>query len=155
MSKERKSAVPEKTEATPEGETLTFFITRREIAENTRELNDPDISVKEYPLKPQLPTILKCKGRTYAMLYGTDKGVHMTVRIPDYYANDLGYKYRGVRQADFPHAPNWYCIPVEGAFKDKEEVYRILFEARIFLNLPKNEKVKSSLNLIAVDNKEA
>ena len=118
-----------------EGETVTFFITRREIAEDARGSGNPDITVKEYPFQPQLPTILKYEGRTYAMLYATDRGVLIIARLTDAYAEELICKYPGVRRARFPRGANWYCVPVENAFTDKEEVYRILFEARAFLNL--------------------
>jgi len=120
-----------------EKESVSFFITRREIAEDTRNLRNPDITVEERPDQPQLPTTLRYKGRTYAMLYGTDKGVLMTVRITDSCADKLSGKYPGIKPARFPKGPNWYRIPIEGAFSDKEEIYRILFEARVFLSLLK------------------
>jgi len=123
------------------GETVTFFITRREIAEDTRGLGNPDLTIKEYPYQPQLPTILKCKDRTYAMLYATDRGVLIIARLTDAYAEELICKYPGVRRASFPRGANWYCVPVEKAFTDKEEVYRILFEARAFLNLRAERQV--------------
>lgn len=117
-----------------EGESITFFITRHEITEDTRKSGDTDITVTERPYQPQLPASLKYKGKTYAMLYGTDKGVLMIVKIDDGYADELASKYPGVRRASFPNAPNWYYVPVEGgAFKTKEEVYGIIFEARKFL----------------------
>jgi len=116
-----------------EGETVTFFITRREIAEDARRLGDPDITVSEYPCQPQLPTTLKYRGRTYAMLYATDNGVLIIARLDNGYAEELVCKYPGIRHAAFPRGANWYCVPVGRAFTDKEEVYRILFEARAFL----------------------
>ena len=119
----------------PKGETVTFVITRREIAEDTRGSGDPDITVAEYPCQPQLPTTLKYKNMTYAMLYATDRGVLIVARLTDAYADELICKYPGIRRASFPRGANWYCVPVEGAFTDKEEVYRILLEARSFLIL--------------------
>ena len=126
----------------PERKPEAFFITRQEIAENTRKLENPDITVAEYSDQPQLPTTLKYKGKTYTMLYGTDKGVLMIVRIADSYADELAGKYPVIRRASFPNAPNWYCFPLEGTLENKEEVYRILFRARTFLN-PKSGKTSA------------
>jgi len=139
MGKDKKPTLSESAEAVPEVGTISYFITRQEIIEDIRKLGNPDITIAEYSYQPQLPTTLKDKGRTYTMLYGTDKGVLMIVRIADDYADELAYKYPGVRRASFPHAPHWYCVPVEGAFTEKEEVFRIVSEARAFLDR-KSEK---------------
>jgi len=128
-----------------EGETVTFLITRQEIAEDARRSGDPDITVSEHPCQPQLPTTLKYRDRTYAMLYATDRGVLIIARLTDGYADELICKYPGVRRAAFPRGANWYCVPVESAFTDKEEVYRILFEARAFL-LSAGRKNQTVLN---------
>ncbi|MCL2751345.1 MAG: MmcQ/YjbR family DNA-binding protein [Firmicutes bacterium] len=116
------------------------FITRQEIAEYTRALNIPDITVIERPHHPLSPTTLKYKNKAYAMLYGTDKGVLMTVKITDGYADELMRRYPEVCRAGFPKTPNWYRIPVGYMFKSKDEVYRILFEARDFVGINFKER---------------
>jgi len=110
------------------------FITRREIVDEVKSSENLDITVVERPFLPQLPTSLRYKKKTFAMLYATDKGVLMIVKLDDNYAHELAYKYPGIRRAHFPQAPNWYHIPVEDAFTDKEEIYRILFEACSFID---------------------
>jgi len=110
-----------------------FSITRKEIADDVREIENPDIAVVERLKQPQLPMSLKYKNKTYAMLYGTDEGVLMTVKISDDYAEELAETHSEICRACFPNGPNWYHIPIDGAFRDKESVYRVLTSARTFV----------------------
>lgn len=140
LAKAEKPAIAGAAATAAAANQVKFSITRREIADDTRQSGDRDIAVREYPNQPQLPTTLKYRGRTYAMLYATDKGVLMTVRIADDHAEELSCLYPGVRRASFPRTSNWYCVPVEGAFAAKEDVYRILSEARAFTRRAERRK---------------
>jgi len=111
----------------------TFSISRREIAADIRALGNPDIAVIERPNKPQQPMSLKYKDTTYAMLYGIEKGVLMTIRLSDKYAEELTHINPEVRRASFPKGPNWYNVPVDGAFRDKESVYEVLTNSLLFV----------------------
>jgi len=110
-----------------------LVVTRKEIAADIIALGNPDLTVSERPQQPQLPMSLKYKGKTYAMLFGTDAGVLMIVRIDDVYADILSIKHPEICRSKFPKGRNWYFIPVDGAFKNKEEVYRVLEHAREFV----------------------
>jgi len=115
------------------GYSANFFVTRKEIAEDTRNIGDPDITVVERPKQPQLPASLKYRGKTYAMLHGTDDGLLMIVKIPDEYAELLGRTHPNICRANFPHGANWYYIPIDGAFWNKDSVYSVLTSARRFV----------------------
>ena len=110
-------------------------ITRREIAEHIRKSNDTDVSVAERPSEPHLPMTLKLKGKTYAMLYGTEDGIVMVVKLPAVYASNLMSVHQSARRAIFPKGSGWYYVPVDKTFKDKEreQVYAILGASRYFV----------------------
>ena len=110
-----------------------FYITRQEIADDTKKMGITDITVVERPKQPQLPVSLKYKGKTYAMLYGTDKGVLMIARFDEEYAGELARIHPEICRAGFPRGANWYSLPVDGAFREKESVYRVLTAARFFV----------------------
>jgi len=102
-----------------------FAITRREIIADTRAIGNEDIAVLERA-EPQMPVSLKYKGKTYAILYGTDRGVMMVVKLSDGFADRLAVKHPEIRRAKFPAGANWYYVPVDGAFDGKEAVYTVL-----------------------------
>jgi len=102
-----------------------FTITRKEIVDDTRAIGNPDIVILEKE-QPQMPVSLKYKGKTYAILYGTDKGVMMVVKLTDSYADKLAAKHPQIRRAKFPAGANWYYVPVDGAFDSKDAVYSVL-----------------------------
>ena len=102
-----------------------FAITRREIIADTRAIGNEDIVVLER-VEPQMPVSLKYKGKTYAILYGTDRGVMMVVKLSDGFADKLAVKHPEIRRAKFPAGANWYYVPVDGAFDGKEAVYTVL-----------------------------
>lgn len=116
-----------------------FIITRREIAEDTRNLKNPSITVSQ-PASPQFPTSLKWKGKTYAMLYASEMSVLMIVRISDEYANELSQTHPEVYRAVFPKGSNWYVVQIDGAFPNKESVYEVLTAARLFVQSSKPGK---------------
>jgi len=103
-----------------------FRITRKEIVVDTRALENSNITVKEREDEPQMPVSLKYKGKTYAMLYGTDKGVMMVVKLSDTYVDKIATKHPEIRRAKFPIGTNWYYVPIDGAFESKEAVYTML-----------------------------
>ena len=109
-----------------------FKITRKEIIEDTKEIGNPDITIIERPA-PQVPVSLKYKGKTYALLYGTDMGVIMVVKLYDEYADSLAVRHPQIRRGKFPAGANWYYVPVDGAFKDKKAVYDVLNTAYEFV----------------------
>jgi len=114
-----------------------FKITREEIAEDTRQKKEAGVSVVERPKRPYLPSSLKYQERTYAMLRaprGEEKAeVIMIVRISDDCAGQLAEVHPEIRRAKFPKGHNWYYIPVDGAFGNKEAVYKILDNAKEFV----------------------
>jgi len=109
-----------------------FKITRKEIVEDTRAIDNPDIAILEHA-EPQMPVSLKRKGKTYAILYGTDRGVMMVIKLMDSYADKLAAKHPQIRRAKFPAGANWYYVPVDGAFENKESVYTVLNAAYGFV----------------------
>ena len=109
-----------------------FVITRREIAEDMQKSKDPDVTVVVRFEKPLLPVSIKLRGKTYAMLHGTDMGVFMLIRLEDSYAEKLSDTHPEISRSSFPKGPNWYYIPIDGAFKDKESLYRVLSASRAF-----------------------
>ena len=119
-----------------------FIITRREIAADIRAMDDPNITVVERYKQPQLPVSIKYKGKAFAMLHGTDMGIIMTVKLDSEYADNLTKKHPELVRARFPKGPSWYLLPIDGAFADKESVYRVLMAARAFTeaqdNVPKS-----------------
>ncbi|MCL2370275.1 MAG: hypothetical protein FWC80_03505 [Firmicutes bacterium] len=103
-----------------------YTMTRREIVEDTKAIASKDITIVEKPLEPQMPVSLKHKTKTYAILYGTDKGVMMVAKLYDAYADRLAVRHPQIRRAKFPAGANWYYIPVDGAFDSKKSVYAVL-----------------------------
>jgi len=110
-----------------------FMITRKEIVEDTKALGIASITVVERGKEPHLPVSLKFKDKTYAMLYGTDKGVMMIAKLSDAYADKLAVRHPRVCRVKFPAGPNWYYVPVDGAFDGKESVYAVLNAAYAFV----------------------
>jgi len=115
-----------------------FTMTREEIVERTRALKNENLVAIEKD-EPQFPYSLKWKTKTFALLYGTDKGVLMIIRIPEDYAAKLG-KVHEVTPAKFPKGRFWQVIPLGKTFKDKTEVYDILDKAREFVSNPPRAK---------------
>jgi len=122
-----------------------FSITRKEIGEDTRALGIANLEVIERYKSPQLPASLKYNDETYAMLYASDEGVIMVTQLSDEYAEELGKRHPEIRHAKFPKGPNWYVVPVDGAFENKDSVYRVLDYARAFVEekrlMPKKPRV--------------
>jgi hypothetical protein len=110
-----------------------FKLTRKEIVGHMRQTGGPDTEIVERPKSPQLPTSLNCGGKNYAMLYGAGGSVRMIVRVSDGYADNLAVNHPEVCRAKFPKGRNWYLIPVDGAFRGKEDVYKVLDDARTFV----------------------
>lgn len=110
-----------------------FSITRKEIGEDMRALKIANLDVVERYKSPQLPASLKYNDETYAMLYASDDGVIMVTQLSDEYAEELGKRHPEIRHAKFPKGPHWYVVPIDGAFTDKESVYRVLEYARNFV----------------------
>jgi len=102
-----------------------FSITCKEIIADTLALSDKNITLLERA-EPQMPVSLKYKNKTYAILYGTDRGVMMVVKLSDIFADRLAVRHPEIRRAKFPAGANWYYIPVDGAFDGKESVYKVL-----------------------------
>jgi len=109
-----------------------WSITRKAIADHMRALENPDIQVIERAAQPQLPTSLRYKEKTFAMLHGTDQGVLILAKIPSGYASELTCKHPGVDRARFPNGTDWYSIPVDSAFDTHESVYAVLEKAQEF-----------------------
>ena len=111
----------------------SFTITRKEIAQEALNQENPNIQVIERPKSPHLPMSLKYKDKTYAMLHGTDTGVIMIILLPNDYADKIAVRYPELCRAKFPKGNNWYYLPIDGAFKDKETVFNILSIAKEFV----------------------
>lgn len=109
------------------------MITRKEIAANTRAMNDNNISVLEHPENPQLPMSLKWKTKTYAMIYGIEDGLLLIVRISVDYANEIDRAHINIQRAKFPKGANWFDITVDDKFCDRVKVNEILTNARMFV----------------------
>jgi len=109
-----------------------FKITRKEVINDTHALNNPQITIVERP-EPHSPVSIKYKDKTYVMMYGTDKGIMMIAKIDDAYADSLSIKNPEVRRAKFPAGANWYYVPINGAFENKESVYAVLNAAYGFV----------------------
>jgi hypothetical protein len=78
------------------------------------------------------PTSLKYFGNTFAMLHVTDRGISMTVKIPENHKPEFKRRHKAY-QPNFPKGPYWYYVPVGDSFKSKEEVYDILNNALSFM----------------------
>ncbi|MDR0426107.1 MAG: AAA family ATPase [Clostridiales bacterium] len=107
-----------------------FRISRSEIAKRMRALaaaqDNADINVIERPKQPQLPMSLRYREKTFGMLYSIETGVLMVLRMSRAYAEELSARHPELCRAQFPAGPNWYSLPVDGAFEDKAAVYRVL-----------------------------
>jgi len=113
-------------------EQSTTEITRQEIMDRARAMNDTNITVCEKQNDPRCPYTLKWQKKTFIMMYGTDKGVILIARISDEYASQLG-NFHNVTRAKFPRGDNWYVIPVDSTFTTKESVYKIIDTACDFV----------------------
>jgi len=129
-----------------------FYITRREMVADTLALNNTDIKVLER-VEPQMPVSLKYKDKTYAILYGTDRGVMMVVKLSDVFADKLAVKHPEIRRAKFPAGANWYYVPVDGAFDSKEAVYTVLNASYgyVLVKYGTEEQIKAAPKLIYTD----
>jgi len=129
-----------------------FRITRKEIVADTIALENPHITVLER-VEPQMPVSLKYKGKSYAILYGTDKGVMMVVKLSDAFADKLAVKHPEIRRAKFPAGANWYYVPVDGAFESKEAVYTVLNASYgyVLVKYGSDAEVEASSKLIYTD----
>ena len=108
------------------------FITRNEIAEYIRNLENQDLAVVEKIDNPQFPYSLKWKIKTFALLYAVDNGVLMVVRVPVDYVEILKRKYN-VKPSTFPKGRNWFAITVDNRFETKQEVFDILNNAAEYI----------------------
>ena len=120
-----------------------FWITRKEIAEDVRNLKNKDITVIEHLKNPQLPTSLKWKTKTFALLYVSDEGPLMIARISDELGKELAKTNPKVSRAVFPKGNNWYSIPVDQTFENKAAVYKVISQAQEFVTLKPTPKPKS------------
>ena len=121
-----------------------FKITRQEIGAEARKQKSEGVTVAERPAKPHLPASLKWKGRTFAMLYEKNDVVSMTIRIPDEYAESLIPKHPEVRRAKFPIGHNWYIVPVDGAFRNQEQLFEVINKAREFVKTANAEALAAA-----------
>ena len=119
---------------------VKFSITRQEIIAYAISQDPEKITAKD-TLDPQFPYSLKWKTKSIAMLYGTDKGVLMTTRIHEDAAKDLGKKH-DVQVAKFPRGKNWYFIPIDDTFHNKEQVFEIVHMALGYAQIPAPKVVK-------------
>ena len=76
------------------------------------------------------------------MLYGTDKGVLMIVRIHEEDKLELA-KTHNIQQAKFPRGKNWFSLMIDNTFTNRDQVYRIINMAIHFAqNPPKKAPAK-------------
>jgi len=121
------------------------FLTRHDIVDEARKSGGFDISVVEHPEQLHQPVLLKWHGKTYSMLYGTDLGVIIIIKLANEYAEALRATYPDICRAHFPTESHWYYLPVNGAFPDKESVFEIIHASRDFVasNLAEAEASKT------------
>jgi len=129
-----------------------FVITRREILSDTKAIGNDNITIVEKD-EPQMPVSLKYKTKTYAILYGTDRGVMMVVKLSDTFADKLAVKLPEIRRAKFPAGANWYYVPVDGAFDGKEAVYTVLNASYryVLVKYGTKEQIEAAPKLIYTD----
>ena len=119
-----------------------ILISRQEIVENMRTITDPDLEILDRFKNARQPSSFKWKGKTFIMMYGTDMGIIMTLKIPHDLADRLASRHPEICRASFPAGKNWYTLPIDGAFKDKESVYRLIHASLEFIKLPPPPPVK-------------
>jgi len=102
-----------------------FAITRQDIVDWIKTLEETDITVKKRTQDPQMPYSLRWKDKTFALAYGTEVGVLLIVRIQDTYAKDLAEIHR-VDRSTFPKGPSWWAIPLDHTWTSKEMVLNLL-----------------------------
>jgi len=121
------------------------FLTRHDIVDEARKSGGFDVSVVEHPEQLHQPVLLKWHGKTYSMLYGTDLGVVIIVKLASDYAETLRTAYPDICRAHFPTESHWYYLPVNDSFPDRESVFKILHSSRDFVasNLSEVEVAKS------------
>ena len=118
----------------PAKQYLPVFITRKEIAQRTRELNNKNITVIERPAV-QIPMSLKWKKHTYAMIYAADDGLLAILALDKKYAEKLAVTHCDLHSPRFPKGQNWYALTINAqTFDSKASVYSVLDEALTFIS---------------------
>jgi hypothetical protein len=74
----------------------------------------------------QLPMSLKYAKHTFVLLYGTEEGVLMVIRLGHEYADELAKDHPEICRAHFPAGSDWYYLPIDGAFLSKPAVYEVI-----------------------------
>ena len=115
------------------------IITRQEIVDEAYESGGAEISTVVHPEQLHQPVSLKWHNKTYAMLYGTDCGIVMIIKLSNDYAAHLKTVHPAICRAHFPTAENWYYVHVDKEFHSKECVYKVIHSARDFV-ASKNNK---------------
>jgi len=109
------------------------IITRQEIMDEAYASGGSEISTVEHPEQLHQPISLKWNGKTYVMLYGTDCGIIMIIKLPDDYAANLKSLHPAICRAHFPTAENWYYVHVDKEFHSKDCVFKVIHMARDFV----------------------
>jgi len=113
---------------------LNFKATRAHILHYYRTNNENGaVSINENEQRLYLPAALKYNGRTFALLYRKLDRFSMVVRMEDAYAKTFELTHPTVRRAQFPKGKYWYLCDVNGAFPDLPQVYRVLENAKAFI----------------------
>ena len=118
------------------------LITRQEIVAYARKLNSK-IVIKEAQ-EPQFPYSIRWKNKTVVMLYGTDKGVMMIVRLNEKDKEEIS-KIHELKQAKFPRGKYWSSVLIDNTFIVKEQVFRILHMAT---GIPQPQEVVTEPELV-------
>ncbi|MCL2822113.1 MAG: hypothetical protein FWD86_02815 [Firmicutes bacterium] len=134
--------------------TSDFRIGRKEICQDYQALNLPNFEVVTRFKTPQLPASIKFFDETIVMLYATDDGVLMIVQIDSEFADELSKFHPEVRRAKFPKGAFWYAVPLDGAFEDKEAVYKIIDRAKEFYHIKKIIPKPLSIRYLTPDSKD-
>ena len=111
-----------------------FSITRQDISAFAMNQDPEFITLKEKP-DPQFPYSLKWKNKTFHMLYGTDKGVIMIARLREQDAKGLS-KRHNIQPSKFPRGKNWFVIPIDNTFTNREQVTDITLMAIDYIQNP-------------------
>jgi len=114
-------------------------ITRQEIVDEAYASGGAEISTVLHPEQLHQPVSLKWHGKTYAMLYGTDHGIILIIKLADDYAAHLKTVHPEICRAHFPTAANWYYIHVDKSFHSKDCIFKVIHNARDFV-ASKNNK---------------
>jgi len=121
LIKEYVSSLRKEQPSTP----TRFAITRQDIVDWIKTLEETDITVHKRTQDPQMPHSFRWNGKTFALTYGTDVGVLLIVRIQDTYAKELSKIHR-VDRSTFPKGPCWWAIPLDHTWTSKEMVLELL-----------------------------